>query len=210
MGKLCSYISIALILVMQNAIFANAEDPDILKDFLVPPSLDPNTITRQYFTFTGFRPLRKANLTGKTTALVTKATIKEFPALEGQGVSVAAIMYPPSGMNLPHIHPRASELLVVLLGILEVGFVDTTNKLFTQTIQAPDMFIFPKGLVHFQVNLRNDSIAYALGVFGGASAGTVSLPGTLFGSGISAEILAKAFKTDANTISKLIDANKLN
>ncbi|KAJ6927664.1 germin-like protein 9-3 [Populus alba x Populus x berolinensis] len=35
---------------------------------------------------------------------------------------------------------------------LQVGFVDTTNKLFTQTLQAGDMFIVPKGLVHFQYN----------------------------------------------------------
>ncbi|KAF2315137.1 hypothetical protein GH714_038231 [Hevea brasiliensis] len=182
-------------------------DPDILKDFLVLPSSDPSTITRQYFTFTGFRPLRHANLTGKTTALVTKATMKEFPALEGQGVSVSAIIYPPSGMNLPHVHPKASELLIVLLGSLEVGFVDTTNKLFTQTLQAPDMFIVPKGLVHFQVNTKTDSPSIALGVFGSVNAGTVSLPSTVFGSGISAEILAKAFKTDEETISKLIQAN---
>ncbi|KDP39966.1 hypothetical protein JCGZ_03497 [Jatropha curcas] len=208
MEKICSYITIFFFLTIGNAILATAGDPDILKDFSVPPSLDPSTITRQYFTFTGFRPLRNANLTGKTTALITKATMKEFPALEGQGVSVSSIIYPPSGMNLPHIHPRASELLIVLLGSLEVGFVDTTNKLFTQTLVAPDMFIFPKGLVHFQVNVRSDSPSIALGVFGSASAGTVSLPSSLFGSGIRAEILAKAFKTDEETISKLIEANK--
>ncbi|KAJ9147633.1 hypothetical protein P3X46_029770 [Hevea brasiliensis] len=196
MEKFCSYIAIFLIVAFGNAIHATAGDPDILKDFLVLPSLDPSTITRQYFTFTG-----------KTPALVTKATMKEFPALEGQGVSVSAIIYPPSGMNLPHVHPKASELLIVLLGSLEVGFVDTTNKLFTQTLQAPDMFIVPKGLVHFQVNTKTDSPSIALGVFGSANAGTVSLPSTVFGSGISAEILAKAFKTDEETISKLIQAN---
>ncbi|KAJ9173305.1 hypothetical protein P3X46_016456 [Hevea brasiliensis] len=208
MEKICSYVTIFLILAIGNAILATAGDPDILKDFLVPPSLDPSTITRQYFTFTGFRHLSNVNLTGNTTALVTKATLKEFPALEGQGVSVSAIIYPPSGINLPHVHPRASELLMVLQGSLEVGFVDSTNKLFTQTLQAPDMFIFPKGLVHFQVNTKTDSPSKALGVFGSANAGTVSLPSTLFGSGISAEILAVAFKTDEETISKLIEANK--
>ncbi|WCJ25746.1 RmlC-like cupins superfamily protein [Euphorbia peplus] len=193
---------------IENSILANAGDPNILKDFLVPPSLNPENITRQYFTYTGFRPLKNANLTGRSSALVTKVTLKEFPALEGQGVSVSAIIYPPSGINLPHVHPRASELLFVLLGTLEVGFVDTSNKLYTQTLQASDMFIFPKGLVHFQVNTRFDSPAYALGVFGSATAGTVSLPGTIFGSGISPDILAKAFKTDQETISKLIEANK--
>ncbi|XP_065862165.1 germin-like protein 9-3 [Euphorbia lathyris] len=209
MEKFRTLLATFLVLtIIENAILSNAEDPNILKDFLVPPSLNPENITRQYFTYTGFRPLRKANLTGKTTALVTKVTLKEFPALEGQGVSVSAIIYPPSGMNLPHLHPRASELLVVLLGTLEVGFVDTTNKLFMRTLQPSDMFIFPKGLIHFQVNTRFDSPAYALGVFGSANSGTVSLPGTIFGSGISPEILANGFNVDQETISKLIEANK--
>ncbi|KAF2315138.1 hypothetical protein GH714_038233 [Hevea brasiliensis] len=123
---------------------------------------------------------------GKTAAVVTKASMKEFPALEGQGVSVAALIYPPSGINPPHAHPRAAELLIVIQGVLEVGFVDSTNKLFTQTLQVPEMFIFPKGLVHFQVNTRSDSPVYVLGMFGSANAGTVSLPSTLFASGISA------------------------
>ncbi|OAY60150.1 germin-like protein 9-3 [Manihot esculenta] len=208
MDKLCSHAAVFLILAIGNAVLVTAGDPDLLKDFVVPLGLDPTTITSQYFTFTGFRALREANLTGRTTALVTKATLKEFSALEGQGVSVAAIMYPPSGMNPPHVHPRASELLIVLLGSLEVGFVDTTNKLYTQTLQAPDMFVFPKGLVHFQVNTKTDSPCIALGILGSANAGTVLLPSTLFGSGISADILAKAFKTDEQTINKLIEANK--
>ena len=55
----------------------------------------------------------------------------------------------------------AGAFLFLLDGALEVGFVDTTNKLFTQTLQAGDMFVFPKGLVHYQINcdVKNSSIA---------------------------------------------------
>ncbi|KAL3737891.1 hypothetical protein ACJRO7_019419 [Eucalyptus globulus] len=210
MEKLSSLIACALILaIARNPIFTNAGDPDILKDFLVPPGLNESTITRQYFTFTNFRYFEtKANLTGRTTAFIAKATKKEFPALEGQSVSMAKIIYPPSGINPPHTHPRSAELLIVLEGILEVGFVDTENRLFLQTLQANDLFIFPKGLVHFQVNTQPDCKAVALGVFGSASAGTVSIPASVFGSGIDREILAKAFHTDNQTISELVQANK--
>ncbi|KAK1286889.1 Germin-like protein 9-3 [Acorus calamus] len=201
-------MALALLLAMTSYASVGASDPDILSDFVVPPTLDPDTITRQFFTFTGFRNLRKANLTGKTNAMIAKATKKEFPALDGQSVSVATIMYPPSGINPPHTHPRAAELLIVLQGTLEVGFVDTQNKLFVQTLQPADLFIFPKGLVHFQVNRDTEFPAVALGVFGSASAGTVSLPGSVFGSGISEEILAKAFKTDEGTISKIVKGNE--
>ncbi|KAG9151156.1 hypothetical protein Leryth_002718 [Lithospermum erythrorhizon] len=82
------------------------------------------------------------------------------------------------------------------------------NKLFVQTLRAPNMLIFPKGLVHYQINTRSDKSASGLGMFGGASAGTVSLPKTIFGSGIPGEILAKAFKTDDDTITSLIKSNK--
>ncbi|XP_050227435.1 germin-like protein 9-3 [Mercurialis annua] len=210
MGKLLNFTAFTIILALANySILTNARDPDILKDFLIPTGLNPTNITSQLFTFTGFRELQNANLTGKTTALVSKASMVEFPVLEGQGVSVAALMYPPSGMNPPHVHPRASELLIVIQGVLEVGFVDSTNKLFVQTLEVPDMFIFPKGLVHYQINTRSDSPAYALGMFGSANAGTVSLPSSVFESGISAQVLAQAFKTDVETISKLIAANKI-
>ncbi|KDP39967.1 hypothetical protein JCGZ_03498 [Jatropha curcas] len=209
MEKLYTSIAFTIIIALSNSFLGNAGDPDILKDYLIPTDIaNPANITSQYFTYTGFRELVNVNLTGQTTAIVTKASMKEFPALEGQGVSVAALIYPPSGINPPHVHPRAAELLIVIQGVLEIGFVDSTNKLFTQTLQVPDMFIFPKGLVHFQVNTRSDYPAYALGMFGSANAGTGSLPANVFGSGISAEILAKAFKTDAETISKLIAANK--
>ena len=40
-------------------------------------------------------------------------------------------------------------------GTLQVGFVDTTNKLFTQTLPTGDIFVFPKGLVHFHTMLMH-------------------------------------------------------
>ncbi|KAJ8773087.1 hypothetical protein K2173_028264 [Erythroxylum novogranatense] len=205
MEKVARFIvSTLIVAAIVHAVLVRAGDPDILKDILVPPSIDPNNITRQYLTYTGFRLLRKANVTGKTTALIAKASVKEFPALEGQGISASMIIYPPSGINPPHIHQRASELLMVLHGELEVGFIDSSNKLYKQTLQSSDLFIFPKGLVHYQINTKSDYPSYAVAMFGSASAGTISLPKTLFGTGISPDILSKAFKVDGDTISKLI------
>ncbi|KAK3017236.1 hypothetical protein RJ639_005524 [Escallonia herrerae] len=66
---------------------------------------------------------------------VLKASMAEFPALNGQSVSYAVLQFSAGSVNPPHTHPRASELLFLLSGSLEVGFVDTTNKLFTQTLQ---------------------------------------------------------------------------
>ena len=133
----------------------------------------------------------------------TKATMAEFPALNGQSVSYVLLMFPAGGVNPTHTHPRASELLLVLDGALSVGFVDTTGKLFTQDLAVGDMFVFPKGTVHWQCN-QGDKPATALAALGSASPGLVSLPATLFGaSNIDDTVLAKSFKTDVKTIQKL-------
>ncbi|KAK7856267.1 germin-like protein subfamily 2 member 4 [Quercus suber] len=138
-----------------------------------------------------------------TTLKVSKVSLAEFSALNGQSVSYAVLEYLAGTTNLPHIHPRASELLFVVEGTLQVGFVDTTNKLFTQTLQTGDIFVFPKGLVHFQYNADAQIPVVAIAAFGSANAGTVSIPNTLFTTGIDAVVLAKSFKTNTTTIEAL-------
>ncbi|KAK0604051.1 hypothetical protein LWI29_011570 [Acer saccharum] len=127
----------------------------------------------------------------------------KFPALNGQSVLLAVLQFPAGTTNPPHTHPRSAELLFLVDGSLEVGFVDTTNKLFSQTLQAGDMFVFPKGLVHFQYNADAQKPAIAFSAYGSANAGTVSLPVTLFTTSIDDMILAKAFKTNVATIQAL-------
>ncbi|MER8077783.1 cupin domain-containing protein, partial [Acinetobacter pittii] len=90
-------------------------------------------------------------------------------------------------------HPRSAELLFLVAGSLEVGFIDTTNKLYNQTLQVGDMFIFPKGLVHFQYNADTNGTATAISAFGSANAGTISIPTNVFTTGINDVILAKGF-----------------
>ncbi|CAI0544199.1 unnamed protein product [Linum tenue] len=130
--------------------------------------------------------------------------MEEFPALNGQGVSLAVLQLPVGCTYAPHSHPRAAEIILVVRGSIAVGLVgsglvDSANRLYTQTLQSGDMFVFPKGLVHYQSNVgRNTAVAFS--AFGSASAGTVSLPTALFGSGIDDDVLAKGFKTDEDTV----------
>ena len=151
-----------------------------------------------FFTFTGIRALVGAP--EPKTLKITKASMAEFPALNGQSVSTAVLQFPAGSVNPPHTHPRLAELLYLVDGSLQVGFVDTTNKLFTQTLQAGDMFVFPKGLVHFQYNVDAKNSAVAVSAFGSANAGTVSVPVGVFATGIDDNILAMSFKTDVATI----------
>lgn len=51
--------------------------------------------------------------------------------------------------------------------------------LFTQTLQAGDIFVLPRGLVHFPVQpepQRTRTVDLAVSAFGSASPGTVSMP----------------------------------
>ncbi|XP_039064324.1 germin-like protein 9-3 [Hibiscus syriacus] len=189
------------ILVIAFPFSAISGDPDILSDFVVPPGTNNTRLDGNFFTYTGMRPL--VNSPPPTNFTVTKATMAEFPALNGQCVSYAVLEYPAGSVNPPHTHPRAAELLFLTYGILEVGFVDTTNKLFTQRLQAGDMFVFPKGLVHYQFNCAENDFAVAVSAFGSAAAGTVLVPSTVFATNIDDGVLAKSFKTDVDTIQKL-------
>jgi len=178
----------------------HAGDPDITSDFIVSDGVTPDA---NFFTFRGLQ--RTLWGAAKNASFkVTKASETEFPALNGQSVSFASLQFSANGINPPHIHPRSAELLLVVQGRLEVGFIDTNNKLFNQVLHAGDMFVFPKGLVHFQINKDSKYPAVALSAFGSANAGTVTLPKILFASGIDKEVLAKSFKTENQVIDKLV------
>ncbi|KAF9594391.1 hypothetical protein IFM89_030993 [Coptis chinensis] len=186
------------VVALTTSYVAHAGDADIVSDFIIPAN--SSAVDGKFFTYTGMRGI--FDVQAVADLIVTKASMAEFPALNGQSVSFAVLKYPPGTINPPHTHPRASELLFVLEGSLEVGLVDTTNEYFNQTLQEGDLFIFPKGLVHYQYN-SNSKGAIAISAFGSANAGTVSIPRTVFSSGIDTETLAKAFKTDIATIQRI-------
>ncbi|XP_019199162.1 PREDICTED: germin-like protein 9-3 [Ipomoea nil] len=195
-----SFLVVAVVVVALSQT-ATASDPDILSDFIVPANMSAGEIDGSFFTYTGIRGIFARTVEKFTVTKVSKA---EMAALDGQSVSYAVLQYPAGGsVNPPHTHPRAAELLLVADGCLEVGLVDSTNKLYTQTLVIGDMFVFPKGLVHYQYNAYANQSATAISAFGSASAGTVSLPTTLFATGVDDEVLAKSFKTDVSTIHKI-------
>ncbi|CAM6107453.1 unnamed protein product [Calypogeia fissa] len=51
-------------------------------------------------------------------------------------------------------------MFFVLSGEIQVGFVDTANNFFETTLEVGDIFVFPKGLLHF---LRNNGKGAASG-----------------------------------------------
>ncbi|TKY58317.1 Germin protein 9-3 [Spatholobus suberectus] len=187
------HLLVPALLTFNNAL---AGDPDITYDYVSPQNYSVNG---SFFTYTGLRGVLDQI---PRSFKATEVTLVEFPALNGQSISYALFQYPAGSINPPHIHPRAAELLFLVSGSLQVGFVDTTRTLYIQNLQPGDMFIFPKGLIHYQYNPQSIS-ATAISAFGSANAGTVSIPLSIFSTGIDDVILAKAFKTDTHTAKKI-------
>lgn len=65
---------------------------------------------------------------------------------------------------MPHFHPRATEVAFALEGKIYSGFVDTKNKVFAKVLEKGEVMVFPRGLVHFQMNV-GDGPATILGSF---------------------------------------------
>ena len=121
--------------------------------------------------------------TGSKAAMVSLASVATFPGLNTQGLSIARIDFPPNGgLNQPHVHPRASEVLFLVQGTLTVGFVSTApnNTLFQATLYPDDLFVFPRGLVHFQINLDKKIPALAIAALNSQNPGLSQLAVALF------------------------------
>ncbi|KAG0452270.1 hypothetical protein HPP92_026049 [Vanilla planifolia] len=120
-----------------------AADPDLLQDICVADrnsSIKVNgfvckpaaEVTSGDFFFNGLATAKATNNT--LGSVVTTANVEQIPGLNTLGVSLSRIDYAPGGLNPPHTHPRATEIIFVLYGTLDVGFITTANKLISQTI----------------------------------------------------------------------------
>ncbi|KAK9666647.1 hypothetical protein RND81_14G200700 [Saponaria officinalis] len=176
---------------------AHATDPTQLQDFCIGVN-DPNNAlfvngmfcknpmeaTPEDFLFNGLDILRNTN-------------------------NRLGIDFGPHRLNPPHMHPRASEVLTVLDGTLYVGFVTSNlpnggTKLFAKVLNKGDVFVFPQGLVHFQLNVGNTPALAIVGL-SSQNPGVVTVGNAVFGAQppISVDVLSKAFQLDDKLIKYL-------
>lgn len=142
-------------------------------------------------------------ITNPVGSRVTPVTSAQVPGLNSLGISLARIDYAPWGINPPHTHPRASEILIVLEGTLEIGFITSSpdNRQISKVLQKGDAFVFPVGLIHYQRNVGSTSSA-AIAAFSSQNPGVVSIARAVFGAApdIASDILVKAFQVDNSVI----------
>lgn len=172
--------------------WAAAADEDPLQDFCVGAGTVPlsgntingfpckvaSTVTATDFKFTGLT--KGTEPTGTQFGYTfTPGSVHFFPGVNTLGVGVARIDFAFGGINPPHHHPRTTELLYVLEGTLEVGFVaGNSNTFYKETVSKGEVYVFPRAVVHYQKNIGFGK-AVAIAFFNAQNAGSYSLPVTL-------------------------------
>ncbi|XP_027349127.1 germin-like protein subfamily 1 member 7 isoform X2 [Abrus precatorius] len=207
------YFLVATLALASSLVFAY--DPSPLQDFCVAINetdgvfvngkfcKDPKLVKAEDF----FKHVDPGNANNPLGSQVTPVFVDQLPGLNTLGVSLARIDFAPKGLNPPHIHPRGTEILLVLEGTLFVGFVasnQNNNRLFTKVLNKGDVFVFPIGLIHFQLNVGYGN-AVAIAALSSQNPGLIIVANALFKSNppISPEVLTKAFQVDKNTIAYL-------
>ncbi|KAK6118280.1 hypothetical protein DH2020_047953 [Rehmannia glutinosa] len=173
---------------------ALASDPSPLQDFCVAdptgPVLvngfackDPKMAQASDFFFSGLH--MPGNTSNPVGSKVSPVNVAQIPGLNTLGISLARIDFAPWGINPSHTHPRATEILTVIEGSLEVGFI-TSN---------PDNRLITK---------RNTGHgnAVAIAALSSQNPGVITIANAVFGSkpAIANDLLAKSFQTDTKTI----------
>ncbi|XP_010523132.1 PREDICTED: germin-like protein subfamily 3 member 2 [Tarenaya hassleriana] len=192
---------------------ALASDPDPVQDFCIrtdpstsaaklmhPSCKNVSNVSVEDFIYGGIKS--RGNFDRETGLAAKSVNVDTFPALNTLGMSFVRADLEVGGINVPHYHPRATEVAYVMEGKVYSGFVDTESRVFARVIEQGEVMVFPKGLLHFQMNI-GDEPAAILGMFNGQNPGLMKLPRAIFGSGIKEELLEKSFGLNRKEIDKL-------
>ncbi|KAI7751639.1 hypothetical protein M8C21_005048 [Ambrosia artemisiifolia] len=164
----------------------------------------PSSVNANDFYFGGLHMM--GNTSNPNGSKVTSVYVTQLPGLNTLGISLARVDFAPRGINPPHTHPRASEIMTVLEGTLEVGFITSNpeNRHITRVLCKGDVFVFPVNLVHYQRNIGNTN-AITISALSSQNPGVMPVANVIFGAKpeIPSDILAKTFQTTKENISNL-------
>ncbi|PON86124.1 Germin [Trema orientale] len=192
---------------------SHSADPDPLQDFCVAdlnatlsvngyPCKPKSQVTSEDFFFDGL--IKEGNVNIGTGVLLALADVQSFPGLNTLGLSMIRADFAPGGLIPPHTHPRASETGVVIEGKLLVGFVTTDNVLHSKVLNAGQMFLFPRGLLHFALNV-GEGKARILVAFDSQLPGIALVSTSLFASTppVPNQVLTKTFLVGDDVINEI-------
>ncbi|OMO68304.1 Germin [Corchorus olitorius] len=188
-----------------------ASDPDPIQDFCIPnprfgairtahlnilPCKNASEATTDDFVFSGLKAAGNFTETGLATIPVSPSV---FPGINTLGMSFVRADLKVGGINPPHYHPRATEIAYVVQGSVYSGFVDSSNRVFAKVIEQGEVMVFPRGLVHFMMNV-GEKPATIYASLNSQNPGLQKIPTAIFGSGINEELLEKAFGLSSKQI----------
>ncbi|XVF84869.1 hypothetical protein PTKIN_Ptkin17bG0073900 [Pterospermum kingtungense] len=208
-------ISSLLVLGLTLLVGFAKPDPDPLQDYCIAdtksplflndaPCLNPSLAVTSHFTTSALAKPGNTNANPFGFS-VTLTTLANLPAINTMGLSMARVDIAANGLVPPHSHPRASEVTICLQGLLLVGFVDTSNRLFTQQLKPGDSFVFPRGLIHYLYNQDSRNPALAISGLSSRNPGVQIASRAAFVSNplIPDEILEKAFQISSQDVEKI-------
>ena len=159
-----------------------ANNLDIIsKLLLAPTAVDRiNLLSQGDFVYDFKSPPDGATTIGKGGQTV-KADRKTFPALIGTGVAMTVGFIGPCGFNTPHIHPRSSEINIVVEGRLGTMFVpeNGVQPIGINYLNPFQMTVFPQGATHLEFNPDCTNAVFVAG-FGSEDPGVEQIAQTLF------------------------------
>ena len=207
------HVLFSFIVLLLLPLSSLSADPDPLQDFCVAdrnatisvngfPCKPTSEVTSEDFFFSGF--MKEGNTSNVFGATVTPGNVLSFPGLNTLGIAMNRVDFAPGGINPPHSHPRATESGVVIDGKLLVGFVTTNNVYHFKVLSAGQIFVIPRGLVHFQRNV-GEGKALSFTAFNSHLPGVVVLPTTLFAStpSIPNEVLTQTFQVGEEVVNSI-------
>lgn len=144
------------------------------------------------------------NTSNPTGSAVAAVTVNQIPGLNTLGLILMRVDLRPGGFFPPHIHPRATELVTVLEGSMEIGFVTSYpgyNKHLSKVVRRGEVFVVPVGLLHYARNVGKGNVV-SLVAFNSQNPGFVMVPEVVFGATpvINSSYLAGAFMMDKKTV----------
>ncbi|XP_074287320.1 germin-like protein subfamily 3 member 4 [Silene latifolia] len=162
------------------AAISNSNDPHNQIFFNGLPCQNPANVTASDFKSMELKEVGDTdNFFLSSTNIVTA---KEFPGLNTLGLALGRTDIEIDGIVSPHSHPRAAEIIFVSKGIVTIGFIDTGNQVFKKMLREGDVFIVPKGMLHFCYNTGFE-FATLISVLNSQNPGVIDITGTVLGSG---------------------------
>ncbi|KAH6812767.1 hypothetical protein C2S51_021785 [Perilla frutescens var. frutescens] len=163
-----------LLSILALNFFVNIATSSPLKDFCVAdftsslrldngfPCVDPAKVEVDNFFFSGLHLAGNLTNPGSTGTTYAVVYVNQIPGLNTQGMSIARVDIAVNGIIAPHYNLGSSQIVTVLEGSMEVGFVTSSPdyRHFRKVLEKGDVFGIPEGLVHYTRNVGAGNVVF--------------------------------------------------